>query len=55
MGRPYFNSLLKGYSPIDRDRLSPEELKDAVVYLASDACKYVTGIVLPVHGGHLAV
>jgi gluconate 5-dehydrogenase len=33
----------------------PEELKGAVVYLASEASKYVTGIVLPVDGGQLAV
>ena len=32
-----------------------EELKGAVVYLASDASRYVTGIVLPVDGGLLAV
>jgi len=33
----------------------PEELKGAVVYLASSASRYVTGIVLPVDGGQLAV
>ena len=33
----------------------PEELKGAVVYLASEASRYVTGVVLPVDGGQLAV
>jgi gluconate 5-dehydrogenase len=32
-----------------------EEIKGAVVYLASEASRYVTGIVLPVDGGLLAV
>ncbi len=32
-----------------------DELKGAVVYLASEASRYVTGIVLPVDGGLLAV
>ena len=32
-----------------------DELKGAVVYLASDASKYVSGAVLPVDGGYLIV
>jgi NAD(P)-dependent dehydrogenase (short-subunit alcohol dehydrogenase family) len=32
----------------------PEEVSGAVVYLASDEARYVTGIELPVDGGYLA-
>ena len=32
----------------------PDELGGATVYLASDASRFVTGIVIPVDGGHLA-
>jgi 2-deoxy-D-gluconate 3-dehydrogenase len=32
----------------------PEDLKGAVVYLASDAASYVHGVTLPVDGGWLA-
>ena len=30
----------------------PEDIADAILYLASDAAKYVTGVILPVDGGN---
>jgi NAD(P)-dependent dehydrogenase (short-subunit alcohol dehydrogenase family) len=30
----------------------PEDIADAVLYLSSDAAKYVTGVILPVDGGN---
>jgi NAD(P)-dependent dehydrogenase (short-subunit alcohol dehydrogenase family) len=30
----------------------PEDIANAALYLASDAAKFVTGIVLPVDGGN---
>lgn len=32
-----------------------DELKGIVVYLASEASRYVTGITIPVDGGYLAI
>jgi len=32
-----------------------DELKGAAVYLASEAARYVTGVVLPVDGGYLTI
>jgi len=33
---------------------TPEEVTDAVVFLASDEAKFITGVSLPVDGGYLA-
>jgi NAD(P)-dependent dehydrogenase (short-subunit alcohol dehydrogenase family) len=30
----------------------PEDIAEAIIYLASDAAKYVTGVILPVDGGN---
>jgi len=32
----------------------PEEIGEAVLWLCSDAASFVTGIALPVDGGHLS-
>jgi NAD(P)-dependent dehydrogenase (short-subunit alcohol dehydrogenase family) len=34
---------------------TPEEVAGAIVYLTSPAARFVTGAILPVDGGYLAV
>jgi len=33
----------------------PEDVKGAAVFLASDAAQWVTGVLLPIDGGNLAM
>ncbi|MES2048032.1 MAG: SDR family oxidoreductase [Pseudomonadota bacterium] len=47
-----FEDLKKWY-PL-RDFATPEDVADAVLFLASDAARVITGVVLPVDGGLMA-
>ena len=40
--------------PLTGDFGLPEDVAEAVVYLASDEARFVTGVVLPVDGGWTA-
>lgn len=51
---PAFPQTLKAYCPMGRFG-KPEELEGTIVYLASDASKFVTGHMLNVDGGWLAI
>ncbi|KAH8927944.1 NAD(P)-binding protein [Atractiella rhizophila] len=51
---PELNATWTGLTPMGRMG-EPEDLKGAVVYLASDASKFVTGIDLKVDGGYTLV
>lgn len=51
---PAFQQTLKVYCPMGRFG-KPEELDGTIVYLASDASRFVTGHTLAVDGGWLAV
>jgi NAD(P)-dependent dehydrogenase (short-subunit alcohol dehydrogenase family) len=50
---PDFMRSLEGKVPLGRIG-QPEDLKGAIIFLASDASRYVTGINLPVDGGWTA-
>lgn len=51
---PAFQNVLKAYCPMDRFG-EPQELDGTIVYLASDASRFVTGHMLNVDGGWLAI
>ncbi|TYL55502.1 3-oxoacyl-ACP reductase FabG [Nocardioides sp. BGMRC 2183] len=48
--RPVLDEFVGHHSPLERLG-EPHELDGAVIFLASDAASYVTGITLPVDGG----
>ena len=50
---PSLHERLVAAHPLGRIA-EPEEVADAIVWLASDRSSYVTGIALPVDGGYLA-
>jgi (+)-trans-carveol dehydrogenase len=50
-GDPSLSSTLASMLPVDL--VEPEDVSAAVVWLASDAARHVTGVVLPVDGGTL--
>ena len=50
---PEFHAALVDSHPLGRIA-EPEEVGDAIVYLATSKSSYVTGIALPVDGGYLA-
>ena len=45
---------MKAQIPLRRDG-RPDEISGAVVFLASDDSSYITGVVLPIDGGFVAI
>jgi NAD(P)-dependent dehydrogenase (short-subunit alcohol dehydrogenase family) len=53
-GDPEILEELPRLQPLTSDFGLPEDVADAVVYLASDEARFVTGVILPVDGGWTA-
>jgi NAD(P)-dependent dehydrogenase (short-subunit alcohol dehydrogenase family) len=51
---PHLRARLKDLQPLTGDLGEPEDVARAALYLAGDASKFVTGVVLPVDGGWTA-
>ena len=51
---PHLRERLKDLQPLTGDFGEPEDVAQAALYLAGDASKFVTGVVLPVDGGWTA-
>jgi NAD(P)-dependent dehydrogenase (short-subunit alcohol dehydrogenase family) len=51
---PEILNALPRLQPLTGDFGLPNDVADAVVYLASDESRFVTGVVLPVDGGWTA-
>jgi NAD(P)-dependent dehydrogenase (short-subunit alcohol dehydrogenase family) len=51
---PRLRARLKDVQPLTGDLGEPKDVAQAALYLASDASRFVTGVVLPVDGGWTA-
>jgi len=54
LGDPRLRARLRDLQPLTGEPGRPEDVATAALYLASDASRFVTGVVLPVDGGWTA-
>jgi SDR family mycofactocin-dependent oxidoreductase len=46
-------SVFPGYSEFEKPLINPSDITNAVLWLASEEARYVTGVALPVDGGYM--